>query len=288
MKISACIILYNPKLEDLKNINTYINKVEKVYIYDNTESKSNESFFNEYNNVDYHWDGENKGLSIRLNQACLKAINENFEYLLTMDQDSSFIEKNIDKYFNDIAKHNYKEKTANYGLKYDTKVLEFTSDDIEIEHKSHIITSGSVINLKLYPKIGGFDESFFIDLVDIDYCYASAKNGFFNVEFQNNFFKHSLGEVVFRPPALLPFKILKKQRTIHQSTRIYYMYRNLLYFEKKYENDFPSLTKQLKKDYKGHIKKCVKYSNQLFKTLKLLLKARRDFKRNKMGKMQLK
>jgi rhamnosyltransferase len=288
MKISACVILYNPKEEDLKNINTYINKIEKVYVYDNTESKSNESFFNEYKNVDYYWDGENKGLSIRLNQACLKAIEEKFEYLLTMDQDSSFLEKNIDKYFNDIFNHKYKQITANFGLKYDQEFLEFTSEEIEILHKDHIITSGSVMNLSLYSKIGGFDENFFIDLVDFDYCFASVKNGFFNVEFQNNFFKHSLGEVVLRPPALFPFKLLKKEVTIHQSIRIYYMYRNLLFFEKKYKNYFPDLTKQLNKDYKGHIKKCVKYSTQLFKTLKLLLKARRDFKRNKMGKIQLK
>ena len=36
IKIAACVILYNPTEGDLKNIVSYISKVDKLYIYDNS------------------------------------------------------------------------------------------------------------------------------------------------------------------------------------------------------------------------------------------------------------
>ena len=39
MKIAACVILYHPKEKDLENILSYLPKVDKLYIYDNTENK---------------------------------------------------------------------------------------------------------------------------------------------------------------------------------------------------------------------------------------------------------
>ena len=105
---AACVILYHPKKDDITNISTYANKVKKVYVFDNTEGNSHESFFEGIENVNYFWDNENKGISIRLNEACQKAIEDNFEYLMTMDQDSFFSEENIDRYFEDIL--NFKKK----------------------------------------------------------------------------------------------------------------------------------------------------------------------------------
>ena len=91
---AACVILYNPKKEDISNISTYANKVKKIYVFDNTEGTNNANYFEGIENVNYFWDNENKGLSIRLNQASRMAIADKFDYLLTMDQDSSFLQEN--------------------------------------------------------------------------------------------------------------------------------------------------------------------------------------------------
>ena len=53
MRIATCVLLYHPKENDLKNILSYLSKVDKLSIYHNTE---------------------NKGPYIRLNQASKKAI----------------------------------------------------------------------------------------------------------------------------------------------------------------------------------------------------------------------
>lgn len=281
--ISGCVILYNPKIEDLENVKTYVSKVSRLYVYDNSEKKSNENFFVDFENVKYFWEADNKGLSIRLNQACKQAIKDGYEYLLTMDQDSYFEEKNINQYFESIFNFKNKENVAVYGLEYN-------ENDIKnvvpyFEEKDHLITSASVINLKLYDKIGGFDENLFIDCVDIDYCYAALINGFRNIKFTTLIFQHSLGEPVAKA-SNFSLNRKKKDRNIHSNTRIYYMYRNALFLEKKYKNELPIYISELKKRTKKAIKNNFKYTVYFFNLIQLCFKAKSDFRNNRMGKIK--
>lgn len=279
---AACVILYHPKKEDITNLFTYCSKVEKVYILDNTEGKSNENLFIGMENVSYFWDGENKGLSIRLNEACQRAIADNFDYLLTMDQDSSFIEENIDRYLKDILNFEEKEKVAIYGLEYSKNDINDTTENyFEVDH---LITSASVMNLKLYNEIGGFDENLFIDGVDIDYCYSALTKGFKSIKFARNFFNHSLG-VRTRRGSIFTLYLIKKNVSVHSSLRVYYMYRNMLYIKNKYENVIPDIIKKFVKNQKHQINKNVKYSNEFFTILKYKRKAADDFNNKKMGKL---
>jgi rhamnosyltransferase len=280
---AACVILYHPKKEDIANISTYSTKVEKVYILDNTEEKSNENLYIGMENVSYFWDGENKGLSVRLNEACKKAIADNFDYLLTMDQDSSFLEENIDRYFKDILNFKGKEKVAVYGLEYSENDINDTTENyIEVDH---LITSASVMNLKLYNEIGGFDKNLFIDGVDIDYCYSALSKGFKNIKFARNFFNHSLG-VRSRRGSIFTLYLIKKNVSVHSSLRVYYMYRNMLYIKNKYENVIPDIIKKFVKNQKHQVNKNIKYSNEFFTVLKYKRKAISDFNNKKMGKLK--
>ena len=279
---AACVILYNPSEDNIKNIDTYLSKVSELYVYDNTETKSNENLFKDYPKVHYYWDGENKGLSIRLNQACERALKSKFDYLLTMDQDSSFLEENIDQYFRDILSFPTKEKVAVYGLEY---ILNDINDSTpNYSEVDHLITSGSVLNLKLFSEIGGFDENLFIDGVDIDYCYSALTKGFLNIKFGKLFFEHSLGEPVRRGSIFTLF-LIKKNKLIHSPIRVYYMYRNMLYLEKKHKIQLPELTKKFTKNFKHQINKNTKYSYSWIKVLKYKILAKKDFQNNKMGKI---
>ena len=83
MIIAACVLLYHPKENDLKNKLSYLSKVDKLYIYDNTENKKTIIHFENLNKIVYFSDCENKGLFIRLNQACKQAISDGFDFLMT-------------------------------------------------------------------------------------------------------------------------------------------------------------------------------------------------------------
>lgn len=280
--IAACVILYNPKKEDITNIQTYVNKVKKVYVYDNTEGKSNENLFEKFENVTYFWDNENKGISIRLNEACRKAIADNFDYLMTMDQDSSFTEENINWYFNLILAFEVKEAVAVYGLEYSIK--DINTETPQFSEVDHLITSASVINLKLFDEIGGFDENLFIDGVDIDYCYSSLSKGYKNIKFGRIYFNHSLG-IRIKRGSIFTLYLFKKYVSVHSPLRVYYMYRNTLYIKNKYEKILSEIINKFVKNQMHHIYKNIKYSDNFFLVLKYKRKAINDYKNNRMGKI---
>lgn len=282
-QFAASVILYHPKAEDIKNIETYLSKVSKLYVYDNTESSNCASLFENYTTVIYHWDGENQGIAKRLNQACSNAIEDGYAWLLTMDQDSNFDETNIDAYFKSILNYEEPNQVAVFGLEYCKQdITESTPKHSEVDH---LITSGSVVNLKLYSSIGGFDENLFIDGVDIDYSYAALVKGYKNIKFGQLYFNHSLGEMVKRG-SITSLYLIKSRKNIHSPIRVYYMQRNMLYLKNKYHQLLPTLIKKTLKSHNHQIRKNIKYADNLLKTLKYYFKGNKDFKLQNMGKLR--
>jgi rhamnosyltransferase len=283
LNIAGSVILFNPKNEEINNISTYSHMLKKVYVFDNTENYNNKFLFDEYKNVVYYGGMENKGISKILNEACKKSIEDGFDYLLTMDQDSSFAEENLIEYFDSILNFENASNVSMFGLKFDENVIKLKKKNPNFEYKSELITSGSVVNLKLFNKIGGFDENLFIDGVDIDYCLNSISKGFLIVQFQNIYFKHCLG-VPVEQASIFSLFLIKKKRIIHSYTRIYYMQRNSMYLTEKYKNINPELTDSFKFFYKKHISVCVKYSKNIFLAFYYKMNGIIDFYLNKMGK----
>ena len=145
-----------------------------------------------------------------------------------------------------------------------------------------LITSGSIINLNNYKKIGEFDENLFIDFVDTEYCFKSILKGFELIQFPNIYMHHKIGN----SNQYRSIKNLKSStRSIHSSVRLYYMMRNFLYLQKKYKKDFKEEVAAHKKDLLNRIKNKLLYNSDRLQTVRLLIKARIDYKRNKMGKL---
>ena len=108
-KLAGCVICYNPDDRVIRNIETYINVCEILYLVDNGNAYD---LFNKlkrkYNNMVYFFHKENEGISFSLNEV-LKRVNDKFDFLLTMDQDSFFEEMSLKKYLNEINKFNWND-----------------------------------------------------------------------------------------------------------------------------------------------------------------------------------
>jgi rhamnosyltransferase len=287
MKIAATVILYNPNKKDLQNILTYLPMVDKLYVYDNSDENKVALVFEEHNDskkINYFSDYKNEGVAIRLNQACNQAISDGYDYLLTMDQDSSFLEENLKFYFKDISNYPNKERIGIFGLGYTSENQNAENENRNTEESHDLITSGSVINLNNFKKIGGFDENLFIDGVDFDYCLASIKKGFKCILFKNNYFIHSVGNKTKRG-SFKSLYLIKKDKQLHSPLRIYYMMRNMLYLEKKYKLIFPDYVDEIKKCYTTVINTNFNYSKNLISFFKYKYKGINDFKNNRMGKI---
>ncbi|HRH49274.1 MAG TPA: hypothetical protein PLP23_11035 [Panacibacter sp.] len=281
MKIAGTVILYNPDIEVIDNIQSYINAISKLYIVDNSELQVKESLDDilQFPHVVYLHDGENKGIACRLNQVCNLAIQDGYEWLLTMDHDSSFIKKKLDEYFSCINTFEKKENVAMFGLRYYGEQLQ---EGCIASAVNELITSGSVINLQLYPYVGGFDENLFIDEVDFEYCLNSVTHGYKIIQFQNIFLNHNLGHLSYHR-SLKTNKLTP--RTLHSPLRIYYGVRNFLYVQSKFKNNFKEDMCIKRKGLMNRIKNNILYNKKRWQVMKYIFKAILDYNNSKMGKL---
>jgi len=282
LKVAGVVILYYPDSEVVERINSYLNQIDHLFVFDNSEKQKN-SWLSErlkqFNNTTYFADGENRGISVRLNQAAQMAIDEQFDWLLTMDQDSYFANNNFANFLTCLKNYPERKNVAVFGVQY----LDPTSQSSTClaSTTNHLITSGSMMNLHLFPSIGNFDEALFIDQVDSEYCYRCILKGYRIVQFNNVYLQHSLG----KQSTHISLKSLKKtNRSLHSPVRLYYMTRNYFYMRSKYQKDFPVEITELKEDLLNRIKNNFLYSPERFSLIKNVLLGIIDYKRNKMGK----
>jgi len=280
MNIAGVVILYHPDIEQLSdNIQTYLNGLKQLYVYDNSESKTpgiEEALLKLHPSIQYHYFKANEGIANRLNQAIAQATSNQYDYLLTMDQDSSFKDGDFDKYKLSIQSSG-DSNVAQFGVNCQP---DFTLPKDEPEEVLTLITSGSVLNLSLTKHIGPFNEDLFIDFVDAEFSYRVIQNGYTNLMFSNIVLNHALGTLV-EGRGLGNFK--KSMRIIHAPTRVFYIVRNGLYLLFKAQG----LTSSMKKD----VIRCIKiikndliYNPELLAVYKNLFSGISAFLMNRMGK----
>ena len=97
MKLAGVVVWYNPSDKDVKNIESYIDELDKLYIFDNSEKKDNKNKVPTSKKIEYISQHENLGIATALNITANKALGEGYLYLLTMDQDSKFKKDDLKK-----------------------------------------------------------------------------------------------------------------------------------------------------------------------------------------------
>jgi len=181
-KIGVCVVFFNPDVSVIDNIATYKSNFDFLIIIDNSPEQ-NSILVNEIKQLPgiiiYKWLEENKGIAKALNIACEIAIENNCEWLLTMDQDSKFREGDLLKMTDSVER--IEANYSNIGIicPYHNVHKHFISKSGEVflEIKS-TMTSGNLLNLGIYRLGSGFEEKLFIDYVDHEYCLRLRKNKF--------------------------------------------------------------------------------------------------------------
>ena len=286
MNLAAIIILYHPPSEVLNNILSYYDEVQRLYIFDNTETHSCKALFDGLDKVVFIHNAENRGIARRLNEGCNMAIKDGFDWALTMDQDSRFPNGLFASYMSCMQQHGNWDKVAVFGMKYEAYEIE-SFQECKTKLTPFIITSGMLLNLPIVKLLQGFDEKLFIDAVDHEYCLRANQHGHETVRFNNLFLHHVVGAVVKRA-SLKTLYLVKKAKSVHSPVRCYYMLRNSLYLAGKYENDFPGVIAHNNLVVKMHLNRSFWYGRSAWKTWWYARLARNHFKKQKMGKLETK
>lgn len=273
IKLAGIVILYNPTNEQIKNIKKSLVFLDKIYVVDNS---SQEHLIGQNDNIVYYNKKENMGVAKALNIGCQLAIKDGFNWLLTMDQDSVFNKETINKLCEYIEKNDM-SKTYIVSPWLNTKLLEEKPKE-EISHPFDVMTSGSIMNLDLYEKIGGFKEWLFIDGVDIAYCYDGNRLGYRIDRLNNVCIDHTLGDIKIH-------KILWKTFlcTNHNYIRKYYMQRNYCYLREEYKNDGYNFD-NMPIAFKGIIFRIIFFEDDKIRKIRNVIRGRRDYKKGIKGK----
>lgn len=280
IKLAAVVVLYNPEPNIIDNILSYINKVDRLYIVDNSEIPDQNLITQITNikNTEYISNKENLGIAKALNIGSFKAINDQYHWLLTIDQDS----KPQKDMINNLTDFIEKNDMANIAIISPVQIIQANQDITHstlFAEKDQVMTSGNILNLKIFQKVNGFLDYLFIDQVDHEYCLRIRSHGYKIIQINNAFLDHKLGE---RKKIKLLF--FTKERNQHSPLRIYYIFRNGLYVNKKYKKLFPEFNKYIKNVFRNEIICIFLVSEDRIKRFKFIIQAYFDYKNNIFGK----
>ena len=210
-KIYAGIVTFNPDIERLKeNVCAICIQVPEVVIFDNGSSNFADiqeciSVF--HNAILIHSD-ENIGIAAALNRLMQWGSNNNYDWMLSLDQDS-------------VCDASYVNKMKQY---LDVEPLLGIVAPVIVDRNV-----GAFSKIEYWKQIGEYDESMFIDSVDFEYCYRMRKNGYGVIQVKDVHLLHELGNSV-----KCRFLFWKIDVTGHSAFRKYYIARNNVYYPKKH------------------------------------------------------
>lgn len=242
LKIAAVVTLFYPEETNFNNIKNYLSEVDKLYIIDNTPHQNNQNRLPKSKKIEYN-SYDNIGVAKALNIGAEKALSENYEWLLTMDQDT-VISKEIIKEMKKVIEQKDMKKIGIVTPWHDTKLKEEKPKE-KVDYPQDVMTSGNLLNLKIWKKLNGFIEDFFIDGIDIEYGLRLKNNGYKIMRLNYLSIDHDLGNI---------FYVGNKLCTNHSGLRRYYMNRNYHYIYDMYYKTDKEFCEFLISNYKTMLK----------------------------------
>ncbi len=286
-RYAAVVVLYKPDLSVKENILSYAAHIERIYAVDNSAVPDGSllEWIQGEKNITYVSMHGNQGLAKALIKGCKLAAEENYDFVMTMDQDSGFMENAV------TIMKDYIETVdmSDIGIVCPSVDLIFRQDHkLYVTRKNYfkntqtctlknwVMTSGSFMDIRKYHEVGGFDEKLFIDHIDIDY----------GIKLQQHHYEiHQLldARIIQRLGNSQEKKFLWK--TVHPNyadpVRTYYIVRNQYYLLQKYGRSYKAFTKV---SYLKIAAKILLYEHGKWRQLLMFVRGYRDGRRGRMGK----
>lgn len=257
MKIMAVVVTFNPDKQAYENIRKLSQQIDFILVVDNSLKSSR--FVLQQEGIEVVYNSENLGIGKALNLGLDYAIQHDFDWLFTFDQDSQITDNFVRNMISTNELYEKKEKIQpvlicptyihpDDAIVYDN--AKETDNEFYVEVET-AMTSGNALNISLLKdKNIRFKEAYFIDFVDHEFCFHLRKVGYKIIQSLDAPLIHSLGEVKEK---IIFGKTLTS--TNHNAVRRYYITRNRL---DVYRNYFSQEKKWIKIDFVNSIMEFVK------------------------------
>lgn len=245
--IAAGVVVFQPNANRLReSIIRLAKQFETIIIYNNGDSLDLlDELLDLFNDqVIVIGDGENKGIATALNRIMEKADELNYQWVITLDQDSIIPDNMVLNFLEECSRVDVAiicPQNIDHRRKYMEPVMH-----CKYEYVTMCDTSGSCTNLRIWKELGGFDEWLFIDLVDNDFCKRVELKGYRILKINTVIMDHEYGNIKPRRKSIEHFFLrlgklcgntniakLSFKRMVNP-VRVYYENRNVLYLNKKY------------------------------------------------------
>ncbi|MBQ7920253.1 MAG: glycosyltransferase family 2 protein [Lachnospiraceae bacterium] len=224
------IVTYNPEARFNKCIEAATKQGVEVLVVDNGSRNIEEieRVCKTFSNVTVVTNRENKGIAAALNQIFQYAKEKQYEWVLTLDQDTIVPERIVSRYLGAIT--DVGDVSVLCPRIYDCYSKRMLMDEHEKKYVEveRCITSASFTSVDVWEKVGGFDEYLFIDEVDHDFCWRIRTSDFRIILVSNIVVEHQIGQTDIYE--LFGIKIYVRN---HSAFRKYYIVRNMIYLYKK-------------------------------------------------------
>jgi len=255
--VCAVIVTYHPTREMLENVSKVLAQMQGLVVVDNGSSSDELEplrVMSQTLGFQLIENGENLGIAEALNQGVRWARSSGYPWVLLFDQDSRITEGFVGQMFADWRSHPDRERVGSIHPKYvdpDTgiePVVRRASDGGPVFSP----TSGALMPLWIFDKIGAFASEYFIDCVDFEYCLRIRAAGYLIADSRQAVLMHASG----RAGEGLSFLGFGFRPTHHSAVRRYYMSRNRIALYRKYFRVFPRWILQSMNDSLRETIKC--------------------------------
>jgi len=248
MKILSVIVTYKPELNSLQRLIESLVRNSDVLVVDNgsTNSGEMEQLKSKFPSLNVIFLGENKGLSKALNIGIKLAQEHGANFVTLFDQDSmlgeSYLKNMLSVWEGIESEHRLRiaalgprvvssvngNKTPfkTYSLFRSYSNVKWKGEE-SLFNADFIITSGSFIPLESFGVVGFMNEDYFIDNIDLEWCFRAKDRGLLVLGCNDVILYHDIGLLSENP--LVKMGVIKK----HDPFRSYFTTRNRLDLYKK-------------------------------------------------------
>jgi rhamnosyltransferase len=228
----SCIITYHPNLRELQDLILRVQNDQTIVLVIDNGRTIPPCFVSKacFRKVRFATMLSNVGIATALNFALEAAVHEGVKYLHTFDQDS-LPAKNCARILREALSTSV-HRVACGPMIIDARTsIQFKSipefklfrqrkmlRNEQVMIVDHLITSGTLFRVASFKEIGSFNDGFFIDYVDIEWCLRARNLGYQCVQIGSTYLQQKIGSRCVR--------LLGRNLPIHEPERGYFQVKN--------------------------------------------------------------
>ena len=241
--ICAVVVTYHPAPDLEQRLARLKPQVDEIVVVDNSEASAALPLLldlQERLGVQVVLNEKNLGIAAALNIGVRQALSRGYAWIATFDQDSMVTDDYVERMFSAHEICRFRERVPLVA-----PLLCFSANDSNNPGKGSsrpeytctrvAMSSGSLLRSDIFTKEGFYEEAFFMDYVDYEFCLRLWKRGWKIIRANRAHLLHRLG--LPRAYSFFGFKITIKS---HSAWRRYYIMRNRVVVFRRYALSSPA------------------------------------------------